>query len=286
MSYIPLAGTLKVESIFHPSDFSEGSAVAFRHALKLALVTRSTLFVLHVSMEMTAEWQDFPGVRDTLERWGLIPKDSSKSAVAELGIQVRKILAQGRDPVRACVRFLENHSVDLIVLAVHQREGKMRWLNDPVGEAIASQSEQMTLFVPHGVEGFVSAEGVVSLQRILVPIAAKPRPQPAIEAVHRMISALQLPAGKVVLLHVGSAHDAPAVTIPTTPGWNWERVPQEGDVVESILKTAQSMPADLVVMTTDGPDGFLDALRGSTSERVLREINCPLLNLPAGSLFG
>ena len=32
---------IKVESIFHPSDFSEASEVAFAHALKIALVTKS-----------------------------------------------------------------------------------------------------------------------------------------------------------------------------------------------------------------------------------------------------
>ena len=38
-------------------------------------------------------------------------------------------------------------------------------------------------------------------------------------------------------------------------------------------------------MTTDGADGFLDALRGTTSERVLRKAHCPIVNLPVGSLL-
>ena len=43
---------------------------------------------------------------------------------------------------------------------------------------------------------------------------------------------------------------------------------------------------DLMVMTTDGPDGFLDGLRGTTSERVLRKAHCPVADLPVGSMFG
>ena len=39
-------------------------------------------------------------------------------------------------------------------------------------------------------------------------------------------------------------------------------------------------------MTTDGRDGFLDALRGSHSERVLRQAPAPVLAVPAGSLAG
>jgi nucleotide-binding universal stress UspA family protein len=40
------------------------------------------------------------------------------------------------------------------------------------------------------------------------------------------------------------------------------------------------------MMTTDGPDGFLDGLRGTTSERVLRRSRCPVVNLPVGSMLG
>jgi hypothetical protein len=59
--------------------------VAFVHALKIALVAGAKLTMLHVEASPGAEWQDFPGVRDTLERWGLIPKASRKSAVGQLG---------------------------------------------------------------------------------------------------------------------------------------------------------------------------------------------------------
>jgi nucleotide-binding universal stress UspA family protein len=34
-------------------------------------------------------------------------------------------------------------------------------------------------------------------------------------------------------------------------------------------------------MATAGRDGFLDALRGSTTEQVVREAPCPVLALPA-----
>ena len=288
MSYEALPDTLKVENIFHPSDFSEASQVAFLHALKIGLLTRASLSILHVSDGAAAEWQDFPRVRDTLEHWGLIPRNSPKQAVAELGLDVRKVEARAKDPVRACLGFIEKHPADLIVLAVHQRAGKTRWLGNSVGEPIARRAGQMTLFIPHGAPGFVSADGAVSLRRILIPIAAKPRPQPAVEAARRLISALNLPAGEVILLHVGAEDDAPAVTLPSPSGngWTWQRINRSGDVVASILEAASEMAADLVVMTTDGPDGFLDALRGATSERVLQSVKCPLLNLPAGSLLG
>jgi nucleotide-binding universal stress UspA family protein len=52
------------------------------------------------------------------------------------------------------------------------------------------------------------------------------------------------------------------------------------------LKKAESLEAGLIIMTTDGPDGFLDGLRGTTSERVLHQAHCPVAVLPVGSFLG
>jgi DnaJ-domain-containing protein 1 len=55
-----------------------------------------------------------------------------------------------------------------------------------------------------------------------------------------------------------------------------------GDVVSTILKAAEEQQADLIAMPTAGHHGFLDAVRGSTTERVLRHASCPVLAIPAG----
>ena len=277
----------KVGDIFLPSDFSEGSEIAFAHALKLALASQSMLSVLHVDPSASEDWQGFPGVRETLERWNLIPKDSPKSAVVELGINVRKIMAASSDPVKACVKYLEVHNADLIVLAIQQREGIAKWIAKSVGEPIARAAKQMTLFIPKGVDGFVSFEdGSVKLKNILSPVADKPDPQPAIEAVIRLIESLKLPAGIVTLLHVGSPTESLDVHVPSDSTWTWNQIVLQGDPAHVILKTADEISADLIVMTTDGPDGFLDGLRGTTSERVLSRAKCPVGNLPVDSLLG
>src|SRR6188768_3118548 len=149
-----LAQSNRFESIFHPSDFSAASEIAFVHALKLTLATGAKLRMLHAGSN--AHLEDFPGVRETLERWQLIPSDSPRSAVAALGIDVAKVLVSDEDPVAACLGFLEETPADLIVLAVHQNEGKMRWLAKSIGKPLARRAGEMTLFLPHGVEGFVS----------------------------------------------------------------------------------------------------------------------------------
>ena len=76
------------------------------------------------------------------------------------------------------------------------------------------------------------------------------------------------------------ASEAPFLNIPNDTGWTWSRLAKDGEPAEVILQTADSVAADLIVMTTEGPHGFLDGLRGSTSEQVLRRARCPVATLP------
>ena len=67
--------------IFHPSDFSEASEAAFAHALKIALQAKARLEIMHVESEtrlMGRDWLDFPGVRSTLARWGILPANARR----------------------------------------------------------------------------------------------------------------------------------------------------------------------------------------------------------------
>ena len=67
---------------------------------------------------------------------------------------------------------------------------------------------------------------------------------------------------------------------PTVPGWQWNNIVKSGSVIDAIRETASDMDTHVIVMSTDGRHGFLDALRGSHSERVLRRAPCPLLAIP------
>lgn len=275
----------KISAIFHPSDFSAASEVAFAHALRIALTTGASLNMLHVEPERRVGWDEFPAVRGTLQRWGLIPANSPKRAVVDLGIDVSKIVAEHGRPISACLKFLEQKPAQLIVLAVHQREGRMTWFENRTGEPLVRRAGEMALFIPHGMRGFVSLEdGSLSLTRILIPIASSPNAQPAIDAVVRLIDGLGVARGHITLLHVGPAAHLPIVSLPTGTHWQWQVKVEEGDPADVIVKTAQVERTDLIVMTTDGRQGFLDALRGSTSERVLSKASCPLACLPASAM--
>src|SRR6266576_124214 len=70
MSRSSLLDDVTLEIHFSSVGFCRCERSRFRHDLKIALVTGAKLTVLHVEASPSTEWQDFPGVRDTLERWG------------------------------------------------------------------------------------------------------------------------------------------------------------------------------------------------------------------------
>lgn len=277
-------GLAIIASVLHPTDFSEGSLVAFYHALKAAMIAKSRLTLLHVSTDKDFQWSDFPGVRETLERWGELPKGSLKSAVGQLGIEAGKVVADQGEPVDAVLRYLEKHPADLIVLATSQRGGRVPWLSKSVSAPVTRKAAQMTLLIPGESDGFVSGEdGSVKLNKILIPIARTPRPEPALKAAAQFVQKLKSSEGTFTVLHVGDSNTMPAVSYPEVPGWSWSKELRSGEVIECIVKRAKDLEADLVVMSTDGRNGFLDGLRGSHSERVLRQSATPLLTVPVGA---
>ena len=267
-----------IKHIFHPTDLTAGSAVAFLHALRIALATRAALTIMHVSDTDEIDWSDLPGVRSTLAKWGYLKDENDMAGLYDLGVGVKKVVAESKDPVQACMDYLERHPTDLVVLATHQSKGRMGWLRDKVAEPLSRGAGEPTLFVPGDTPGFVEAgSGRIAIRNILIPVAHEPHPAPALQGAMRV--AEQLAGGEVVftLLHIGPSGSGPALVLPEYGGWTWKQESRQGDVVETILEVEKEIDADLIVMTTKGHDGFLDALRGSTTERVLRGATCPVL---------
>jgi nucleotide-binding universal stress UspA family protein len=274
-----------IDTVLHPTDFSESSLVAFHHALKASLVAQSRLTLLNVSPNRDAHHEDFPAVRETLERWGLLPPGSPRSSVSQLGVRVEKIIADRDDPVKTVLGFLHGERIDLIVLATSNHNGRVRWLGKSVSQPIARTAWQPTLFIPADSKGFVSAtDGSVSVKRVLIPVAKSPRAQPAVYAAAQLVKQLNCPEGEFCLMHVGDANSMPAVHCPQVEGWTWSKEFRSGDVIQNIVSVAKDSHADLIVMSTDGRNEFLDSLRGSHSERVLSHGAAPLLTVPVGEL--
>lgn len=269
--------------IFHPTDFSDTSAVAFAHALKFATLEHGRLTILHTETDVkNRHWSEFPRVRTTLEHWGILPPNSTKEAFTEIGLQVEKISAAHKDTEKSILHYLHKHPHDLIVLATHQYHGLERLTHKTIAESVARRSGEMTLFIPEGIDGFVSlADGSVNLKHILIPVDHAPHPQIAMEAAASIADLLGCSDVLFTVLHIGPSRSFPAVKTYSGDHWRWEATLEYGDIEEQISRAAEHGKADLIVMATEGHHGFLDALRGSTTERIVRIADCPVLAVPS-----
>ena len=273
-----------IRSIVHPTDFSDLSAAAFAHALRIALAARCRLHLLHVSQYDAAEALAFPRAQRLLAQWGLSDEDDPPWVVAsKLGIEVDNIRLKLQEPTRAIVDFLNEHESDLVVLATHGRDGIAHWLQGSVAEAVFRRSAIPTLFIAPGSRGFVDqVSGDVKLRRALVPVDFSPPADLTVEIVQRFGRALTGNHVAVDLLHVGETapplrtFSASAPALPPV-------ILRSGNVVDSIVEAAIEFEADIIAMPTAGHHGVLDALRGSTTERVIRHAPCPVLALSVAS---
>jgi len=273
---------MRIRHLLHPTDFSPASLAAFGHALKLGLGMKSDLTIMHVDpVGADPDFENFPRVRATLSRWGVLREGATKDDLLSLGLGVRKILATGDNPVVSILQLLWRKPADLIVLAIHPEDPLVTWVPDMVGQSLARKSRTMSLFVPGQSSGFVSLDtGAVQLQRILIPIDHRPHPQAAVDAACALVAGLGVQSVMLEVLYVGEQSGKPQLRLPQRDGWMWTESVRTGIVVDEILEAADIHQSDLIVMATEWRHGFLDALLGSTTERIVRRAACPVLAVP------
>jgi nucleotide-binding universal stress UspA family protein len=262
------------DTIVHPTDFSPESLPAFEHALRLALLNKSQFAVLHVSETSRKErWDSFPAVRDTLARWRLLSPDAKQEDVlAQVGIAVTKIQIREDNVLEGLSEFLLSRAPDLLVMASHGRAGFDALFNPSIAVELANATMVNTLVFGPRARGFVDSAsgGHDRIKRVLVAVDHSPAANEALRTLGALAEGLGVDFD---YLHVGDR--APILT-----GEPEQRPVRtlRGPVVETILAEAEQ--ADLIAVPTVGRKSLLDALRGSTTERLVREATRPVLAIP------
>ncbi len=272
-----------IQSVVHPTDFSLASEVAFVYALKIALAAKAKLSVIHYAEQgVVTSWDYFPKVKDILVNWGILPPNCSESDLTDLGLRVEGIMATGTDIFGSIVQHLNQQNPDLMVLATHQIVGLNRWLGTPVAEKLAREAQCPTLFVPPFAEERVVSyqDGTVTLERILIPVTKLISPQFGIDYAVDLARLLAVDTIDWKIFHVGVEEHIPVLHFPKQAGWKWEKLARPGHLVEQLLEMAAEYSPHLIVMTTEGHRGLFDVLQGSTTERIVRDVRCPVLAIP------
>lgn len=273
----------RIRSILVPTDFSDASVVAFSHALRLSIALKAELDVFHVEPKNdTSDWHWAPGVVETLIRWGDLPAGATGADLEKLGVRARRTMVSGISPDRAIFQEMASSHADLVVLSTHGRTGVERWLQPSVATPVAVQGAVLVLLIPPGVQGFVRTNtGLGEIRKVLLPIDHRPHPAPAFDAARLLASALPGENVELAILHVGATRpETDLLRVPA--GWTVHHWQEDGVPVDRIIARADAWKPDLIVTVSEGRRNWLDAVRGSTVERILaREPKCPVLIVPA-----
>ena len=277
--------------ILATTDFSSASETAFFHALAAAVQRRARLTLLHTGGEArdAVPWERFPGVRDTLISWRLLPADSPRSAVAErLNVGIAKMAMRDDDPRQGITDYLRKHPTDLLVMATEGRTGLARLFRPSVAERVSYLTRSRTLMLPKKGHTFIDeASGESHLKKVLCALDPGFDPNPTLAFLGQWLPAL---AGRqhsveVTLLEIpeipGTEEEPPAV-FPPSNGIQWQAETREGDPVEALIEAAQQNPPDLVVINTPSPRGMVGRMRGSRIDRILKALKLPVLTVPRG----
>lgn len=277
-----------VRRIALATDLKDHSAALFGHCLALALHARAELFLVHIIDGGLAEtsWRDLPTVRSLVEKWGAVRPDATAEEFAALGMRVHPLdyAPTDGDSRLAVLRRVADLKPDLVVMGTHSRHGFDRMMMPSVSEDVVRDVHRATLFVPAESRGFVDLDtGRIGIRRVMIPISSEVAQQPLIDELTRLLTAFDVGTCSFTFVHVGSDDTLPSPSLPARADWAWRTDRRSGSVVDQILEAEVTHQPDLIAMATEGPHGLLDALRGSTTERVLRRTHTPLLTVPVAA---
>lgn len=267
------------------TDFSPESEHAFFHALAFAVNRQARLTLLHTGPESrdTVPWDAFPGVRETLAAWGLLAQDAPRSAVSDsLHVGVAKMAIRDDDPRQGITDYLRKHPTDLLIMATEGRTGIARLINSSVAETVTQNTRSHTLMLPKHGRGLVDpSTGESRLSRVVCALDPDRDPRPALAYLRQWLPAFGATEIEVLMLQTCAAEQAVELLLPQTARLRWRSEARPGEPVASIVGAAVEMDAQLVVMNTRGPLGPRARMRGSRTDKVLRELHLPLLSIPA-----
>ncbi len=271
-------------TIVHAMNPLAGGGSAFAHALKITLASRSQLCLLNVRGEDDAFFSRTQGlrqVRDVLVQWNVLAKDAPYDHwEEELDVQVSSVSITARNARAGVLEFLDDRQCELVVLATHENRSLTRWLDVSVHRGVLRKARMMSLFLRDGSRGFVDvATGALALKKVLVPIDGALNCLVAIRRIQGMLKLISS-AAAVQLLHVGDS--APQLTDEEGKPLGLPIIVRKGAVVDTILRVAGELKVDVIAMPTAGRHGLLDAVRGSTTARILNAASWPLLAVPVG----
>ncbi|HSP16542.1 MAG TPA: universal stress protein [Thermoanaerobaculia bacterium] len=200
------------------------------------------------------------------------------------GVEQPEIHVVPGHPIATISRISREDNVDLIVMGTHGRRGWRRALVGSVADGVVRESRQPVLVVPKRQDGAYSG----SIRRIVCPVNFT---DAAREAVRYAASLAKAFDAELILVHVAESSPLPFETA-TVDQLFTEWLPSDvaghsslrhlvlrGGPAERVLDCVEDIGADLLVMGAQLKWLRSESVIGTTSERLLRFANVPILTI-------
>ena len=294
-----------IREILATTDFSDESRAGVRYAVALAEKLNAAVALLHVV--------EPPSRLAGMEAVALVREDSE---VAELARVQLKTLAERESqgdlrltpsvrtgkPFHEITTAARERGADLIVIATHGYTGAKRVLLGSTAERVVRHAPCPVLTVPARITPKrTDATPPFKLKKILVRLISPSSrltlcPGPASSRsnsvpnsscstsqrkfpnsdyllVDEVFKDMSLPLAKLAEVDLKWL----AETRSKSTGMNMSAVVRDGMPFKEICHVAETLSADLIVLTTHGYTGLKHVWLGSTAERVVRHAHCPVL---------
>lgn len=294
------------EHILVPHDFSSCSRQALTHAIELAARTRAELHILHVEvihsdgiLPEEANKTKAQILHDHMKQEIIDGAAKHDLYVSDLSA-IRYVVLRNVSASAAIVKYSSDYHIDLIVMGTHGRKGLTRTL-------LGSVAEEVVRLAPSTVLTVRETEDIKPLSEfintIVVPFDFSEYSRSALHYAKDLAASF---GATLEVVHVIEENIHPAFSQAgissiydikpdiekkalkamrsfyevTGPAYDKVRfVTLHGNPSREILERLTSAHADMLVISTHGLTGLKRALIGSVAEKLIREVQCPVITL-------
>lgn len=285
------------DTIVVPTDGSEHAIRAAEHGYALARLFDATVHVLNVVAVPDAVGAVNDELLAHLERRGAEAVEAVE-AVAGAGVPVETAVVRGQ-PARAIVDYVDDHDADLVAMGTHGRTGLERYVEGSVTERVVRMADVPVLTTRETEASDVDDD----YDEILLPTDGS---DPAAAAVDHALAVAERADARVHAVNVvdiGALAVSPGFTHPTevldrleaegerateavadrarSAGVEVVTEVREGYASKDLLEYADDNSIDLITMGTHGRTGFERYILGSTTTRIVRQAEAPVLAINA-----
>ncbi|MFC1785014.1 universal stress protein [Candidatus Neomarinimicrobiota bacterium] len=281
--------------ILFPTDFSECAEAAYEYALLIAKMYNAELHVFFADVRnlnpFDSEFEITTDVQVDL-------KQSMDKYELKYGInydKIKKTSIKGYATAPCIIDYIKKEQIDLVIMGTHGRRGIRHML-------LGSVTEKVLKTTPCNIITIRKDHSVMSVPKhILIPTDYSDQ---SLRAVSEGYDIAQKFSAVLTLLHVIEEPIPPAYYLAgnemnvdhifkTTAKNAQEKLLQiskeagiinnynikviKGHVANSINRFASDNNFDLMIMGSHGYSGLTHFLLGSTTEKVLRSSDCPIL---------